>query len=128
MNTIRLKRIYELPSKMDGYRILVDRLWPRGVSKGKATIDEWAKDITPSTKIRKEFHHDPPLLMDDFTYKYNFELDNNEHAFEFVNKIRKKLEEDNVTLVYAAKDGKYNHVVILKEWLEKQLIVGEHDS
>ena len=83
MGEIRIKRIYEPPSTEDGYRILVDRLWPRGISKEKAALDEWAKDISPSTELRKEFHHDPSR-MEDFQLKYTYELDHNERAEEFI--------------------------------------------
>jgi len=120
MNTIRIKRIYEAFSEKDGYRILVDRLWPRGVSKEKANIDEWAKNIAPSTEIRKEFHHDPSL-MDVFKYKYIMELEHNEHAVEFANHVKEKLSDGNVTLLFAAKNEKINHAGILKEWLEEHM-------
>lgn len=118
MNEIRIKRIYEPSSEEDGYRVLVDRLWPRGVTKERADIDNWAKNISPSSLIRKEFNH-MPELMDDFKVRYVIELDNNEYAMEFAGYIRKKLDEGNVTLLYAAKDEKTNHAVILKEWFEE---------
>ncbi len=117
-----IKRIYEPPGEDDGYRVLVDRLWPRGISKERAHIDEWAKSITPSSEIRKEFHHDPDL-MDEFKQKYLFELDNNQYSPAFAEHIRKKLEHGNVTLLYAAKSQTINHAIILKEWLD-QLISG----
>jgi uncharacterized protein YeaO (DUF488 family) len=118
MNEIRIKRIYEPSSEEDGYRVLVDRLWPRGVTKERADIDYWAKNISPSSLIRKEFNHRPEL-MDDFKIRYVIELDNNEYAMEFAGYIREKLDEGNATLLYAAKDEKINHAVILKEWLEE---------
>lgn len=120
MNVIKIKRIYEELSEDDGYRILVDRLWPRGVSKEEAFIDEWAKEVTPSTEIRKEFNHNPDF-MENFRHKYIFELDNNEDAKKFVMHLKKKLEEVNVTLLYAAKSEKINHAVILKEWLDEHI-------
>ena len=120
MNLIKIKRIYDPPEPDDGYRILVDRLWPRGVSKERASIDEWAKKITPSPEIRKEFHHDPNL-MDEFKRKYIHELDNNEFSEEFADQIRDKLKHVNVTLLYAAKSKTINHAIILQEWLEERL-------
>lgn len=119
MNLIKIKRIYDPPEADDGYRVLVDRLWPRGVSKERASIDDWAKNITPSPEIRKEFHHDPDL-MDEFRRKYIYELDNNEFAAEFADRIRDKLKDVNVTLLYAAKSRTINHAIILQEWLEEQ--------
>lgn len=118
MFTINIKRIYESPSIEDGYRILVDRLWPRGISKDKAKIDEWAKNIAPSTELRKEFHQDPQLSAE-FKMKYTTELEKNEQITDFLDHIKIKLQETNITFLYAAKDREYNHAVILKEWLEK---------
>lgn len=120
MNLIRIKRIYDPAMADDGYRVLVDRLWPRGISKEKASIDEWAKSIAPSTEIRKEFQHDP-IMMAEFKRKYIDELAQNELSDEFADRIRRKLEQVNVTLLYAAKSQTINHAVILKEWLENRL-------
>jgi uncharacterized protein YeaO (DUF488 family) len=120
MKLIKIKRIYETPAEDDGYRVLVDRLWPRGIRKDDANIDEWAKSIAPSTEIRKEFHHDP-VLMNEFKRKYTDELDHNEFANEFAERLRQKLEHIDVTLLYAAKDEMSNNAVILKEWLEERI-------
>jgi uncharacterized protein YeaO (DUF488 family) len=120
MKLIKIKRIYEPPEEDDGYRVLVDRLWPRGISKEKANIEEWAKSITPSTEIRKEFHHDP-ALMEEFKRKYIHELEHNELSDEFADRIRQKLEHVNVTLIYAAKSQTINHATILKKWLEERI-------
>lgn len=120
MNTIKIKRIYEVPSELDGYRILIDRLWPRGISKENAQIDEWAKEIAPSTDLRKQFNH-MPNLMDEFRAQYITELRENEHAGKFVNRLRELLIEQNVTLLYAAKNESVNHAVVLKDWLESTL-------
>lgn len=119
MNTIAIKRIYEPLSGEDGCRILVDRLWPRGISKEKASIDEWAKNAAPSSELRKEFHGGL-ISMDDFKQKYIIELDNNQQALEFADKIRKKLDEGNVTFLFASKNEEVNHAAILKEWLESR--------
>ena len=121
MYEIKIKRIYAGSSEDDGYRILVDRLWPRGISKEKININKWAKEISPSTELRKTFKHDPDT-MDEFKKRYYIELDNNEHAVEFINLIKDKLKEGNVTLLYAAKNEEFNHAVILKEWLEGIII------
>lgn len=114
---IKIKRVYAESSDDDGYRILVDRLWPRGISKEKININKWAKEITPSTELRKTFKHDPDT-MEEFKIRYNFELDNNEDALVFIDLLRNKLKEGNVTLLYAAKNEEYNHAIILKEWIE----------
>lgn len=120
MNKINMKRIYEPPEKTDGYRILVDRLWPRGVSKERADINYWAKDITTSAELRKTFKHTADT-WDEFRIRYLNELDNNEHAVEFISFIKEKLQKENVTLLYAAKNEQINHVIVLKEWLEERI-------
>lgn len=120
MNTIQIKRIYEEPMPEDGYRILVDRLWPRGVSKERARLDKWAKELSPSTTLRKEFNH-VPGKMETFRAHYLLELDSNDEALEFVHQLREQLLSQNITLLFAAKDEKVNHAVILKEWLEEAI-------
>lgn len=120
MNQIRMKRIYEASAEEDGFRILVDRLWPRGVSKEQANLDRWAKSIAPSTALRKEFNHQPSF-MEEFQHKYLLELDHNKEATAFVDLVRHMLADRNVTLLFAAKDRNINHVVILKEWLDDHL-------
>lgn len=119
MGKIILKRIYETPSVDDGHRVLVDRLWPRGVSKEQAQLDAWAKDVAPTPEIRQAFHHDPNL-MEIFKGQYLAELGENEGASDFVKMVRSELDTGNVTLLYAAKDEQNNHAVILKGWLEEQ--------
>ena len=117
---VQVKRVYEGAQKADGYRIRVDRLWPRGESKEKAAIDFWAKDVAPSTGIRTEFHHDPQRFPA-FKREYLAELVQNPKAAQFVSLVKEKLKEGNVTFVYAAKDETYNHVVILKSFVQEQL-------
>lgn len=113
---IRIKRVYEPASQDDGYRILVDRLWPRGVSKEKAAIDWWDKDITPSSQLRKWFGHDSSKF-EEFSLRYIQELDANAVA---VNELLRVIHDhDIVTLVYAAKDPQYNHVNVLRDYLEQ---------
>lgn len=115
MGKIQIKRIYEDPSKGDGYRILVDRLWPRGVSKEAAKLDEWNKDIAPTEKLRKWFDHDLKKF-DEFTKKYSKELDDKK---EDLTEIQKKAKDQTVTLLYGAKDTDHNHVVVLQKVLKK---------
>lgn len=113
----QIKRIYDDPSGEDGYRILVDRLWPRGVSKEVAKLDEWLKEIAPSTELRKWFDHDPKKF-DEFADRYKGELTRKEKV---IDRLLETAEEQNVTLLYAAKDEEHNHALVLKEFLEEQL-------
>lgn len=120
MHAIGCKRVYENPAGGDGKRILVDRLWPRGISKEVAQIDRWEKDIAPSTDLRKWFSHDPPRY-EAFSSQYILELDANPHADDFLDALRQTLETEDVTFVYAAKDVAHNHALILQSWAEKRL-------
>lgn len=119
MSPIRIKRVYDPVEPGDGYRILVDRLWPRGMRKEQAALDQWAKSITPSTEIRKEFHHDPSSFSE-FRQKYLFELENNPESEAFRRQVLEKLHDGPVTLLYGAKDREVNHATVLKEWLERE--------
>jgi uncharacterized protein YeaO (DUF488 family) len=112
---LRIKRVYELPDSHDGQRILVDRLWPRGLSKEKAGIDLWLKDIAPSTELRKWFDHDPSR-WEAFKERYLAELQDNS---EQIRLLKQALEKGVVTLVYAAKDEAHNQAVVIQEnsWL-----------
>lgn len=114
MSEIALKRVYEKASEHDGYRILVDRLWPRGLAKEEAEIDEWNKDLAPSNELRKWFHHDVSL-WEDFSDKYLQELKASNLGKEFLQKHKKY---KKITLVYAAKDEKHCHAIILKKYLD----------
>jgi uncharacterized protein YeaO (DUF488 family) len=118
MTTILLKRVYDDWEEKDGYRIFVDRLWPRGMKKENLHYDLWAKNITPSPELRGWFHQNPDNNWDKFVELYNKELDNNNSLKEVVNEIKKH---DTVTLLYASKDGKHNHAIILKDHLEKEM-------
>lgn len=109
-----LKRAYEPRSPNDGFRILVDRLWPRGISRSSAHIDLWLKDVAPSTGLRKWFGHDPSK-WGAFRERYFAELRNNP---EPAGKIAEYARRNPVTLVYGAKDVKHNHAMALKEYLE----------
>ena len=113
---IATKRIYEDPANNDGYRVLVDRLWPRGVSKEKAKLDEWMKEIAPTDELRKWFDHDPDKF-DEFKKRYKKEL---EDKSDLIEQLVEKSEEKKVTLLYGAKDEQNNQAVVLKELLEGQ--------
>jgi len=111
----RIKRVYELPDKHDGRRILVDRLWPRGLTKEKASIDLWLKDIAPSTELRKWFDHDPGR-WEEFKERYLDELKGNSEQIQL---LKQELDKGIVTLVYGAKDEAHNQAVVIQEnsWL-----------
>ena len=119
MFSILTKRIYEKPDNKDGYRVLVDRLWPRGISKDEAKLDEWVKEIAPSNELRKSFDHQPEK-MPEFKKKYLDEIEGNELAEEFRSSILEELSKGTVTLLYGAKDEENNNAVVLKEWIEKK--------
>jgi uncharacterized protein YeaO (DUF488 family) len=108
---IKLKRAYEPPSRSDGKRVLVDRLWPRGVKKAEAKIDEWMKDIAPSTALRKWFGHDP-ARWPGFQDRYAAEI--RQHP-EQLDHLRTLAREQPVTLVFAAHDGEHNDAVVLRD-------------
>lgn len=112
---IKIKRVYEQPEETDDYRVLIDRLWPRGLTKEKAKVDLWLKDIAPSTELRKWFSHDP-AKWDEFKNRYCEELKKNN---QFVSKLVDLLKNGKLTLVYGAKDEEHNEAVVLKEYLEK---------
>jgi uncharacterized protein YeaO (DUF488 family) len=112
---IRLKRAYEPPAAEDGTRILVDRLWPRGVKKANAAIDEWMKSIAPSTELRKWFGHDPERWLE-FRRRYRSEI--RRHPAEF-GRLRELAQDGPVTLVYAAHDDAHNDAVVLRDLLLK---------
>ncbi|MGC4376484.1 DUF488 domain-containing protein [Fictibacillus sp. Mic-4] len=112
---IQTKRIYEEFSDKDGKRVLVDRIWPRGVSKENARLDEWIKTVAPSTELRTWFGHDPEKFAV-FKKKYEKEL---QEKKEDVQKLKKWAMEGTLTLLYAAKDKTHNQAVVLKEYLER---------
>ncbi|WP_018631225.1 DUF488 domain-containing protein [Niabella aurantiaca] len=112
--TIAIKRIYEAPSKNDGLRVLADRLWPRGLKKEAAAIDEWAKDLAPTTELRKWFDHDPEKWTG-FQKKYEEELKQNPALNEF---LKKHADTRKITLLYAAKDELHNQAIVLREILK----------
>lgn len=112
---INIKRVYEKPDKEDGYRILVDRLWPRGLTKEKANVDLWLKEIAPSTGLRKWFGHEP-AKWNDFKKKYVAELNENK---ESVSVLKEKMKKGTVTLLYGAKDREHNEALVLLHYTTK---------
>jgi uncharacterized protein YeaO (DUF488 family) len=116
---LRLKRAYEPVAPDDGVRILVDRLWPRGLSKEKASLDEWEKDIAPSTELRKWFGHDPGRWTE-FQHRYRAEL--RQHA-DTLKRIRALIKTHTVTLVYSAHDEEHNDAVVLRD-----VLLGRRDA
>ncbi len=116
MNELRIKRIYLSPEEDDGYRLLIDRLWPRGISKVKASLDEWDKTVAPSTELREWFGHKEENFPE-FERKYRIELDNNPDAANFAQHVKELLKTGNVTLLYGAKDETCNQAVVLKTWV-----------
>lgn len=118
---VKIKRAYEKAEKSDGMRILVDRIWPRGVSKDDAELDEWLKEVGPSSDLREWFGHDPDKF-EDFKKKYKEELEDNEIQKEELEKLKEWTREHNkeITLVFGAKDEKHNQAAVLKEILDHQ--------
>jgi uncharacterized protein YeaO (DUF488 family) len=113
--TVKIKRVYETPDANDGKRILVDRLWPRGLTKEKADVDLWLKDIAPTTDLRKWFSHDP-AKWEEFKKRYFDELKNNK---EPVSLLKNEIKKGPVTLIYGAKDEVHNEALVLKNMLNK---------
>ena len=112
---LHIKRVYAAPAASDGQRVLVDRLWPRGLTKEKAHIDEWLKEVAPSDALRHRFHHDP-ALWSEFVAAYARELEQ-EPAHTAVRSIIETLAHSTVTLVYGAKDEAHNNAAALRDWL-----------
>jgi uncharacterized protein YeaO (DUF488 family) len=112
-----IKRVYDPAVAADGYRVLVDRLWPRGVSKARAALDEWAKDVAPSPELRSEWHHHRERF-DEFAARYRAELDTNGAATSSLLTLGES--HDRVTLLFGAHDERVNHAVVLLDWLADQ--------
>jgi uncharacterized protein YeaO (DUF488 family) len=113
---IKLKRVYEDPSPTDGLRVLVDRLWPRGLTKERAAVDLWLKDVAPTTELRKWFGHDPAKWKE-FQVGYRKELHEKKDALML---LKQKCQEQTVTLVYGARDEEHNEALVLKRILERR--------
>ena len=111
---IQVKRVYEKPSRTDGLRVLVDRLWPRGLTKERAAVKLWLKDLAPSTELRKWFAHDPAKWRQ-FQVRYRKELGDQKETLKL---LKHKSREHTVTLVYAARDEAHNEALVLKRILD----------
>lgn len=109
---VRIKRAYEPAAKADGYRVLVDRLWPRGIKREALAVDEWAKDVSPSNELRRRFHHDP-ARWSEFIKQYRSELASGEGKIALA-RLKKVARIRTVTLVYAARDVEHNNAVALR--------------
>ncbi|MEH7386925.1 DUF488 domain-containing protein [Bacillus sp. JJ1521] len=117
---IVLKRIYDPASNEDGKRILVDGIWPRGISKDKALLDLWMKEIAPSTELRKEFNHKPERF-EEFKEHYIKELQEDEEKKVAIEELLRMTGEGKVTLLFGAKDEVHNQAIVLKEVLEREM-------
>ncbi len=115
---LRIKRVYDPPAKSDGLRVLVDRLWPRGLSKQSAKIDHWLRDVAPSGRLRKWFGHDPAKWKE-FRKRYTKELNGSPEA---VNELRKLLSKRQATLLFGAKDAERNNAVVLRDYLARRRV------
>ncbi|HET7569691.1 MAG TPA: DUF488 domain-containing protein [Gammaproteobacteria bacterium] len=114
--SIRIKRIYEAPARGDGRRVLVDRVWPRGIKKDEAKLDDWLKDVAPSTPLRKWFGHDPDKWPE-FRTRYRKELDAQSEAVGLLAGYARK---GTLTLLYGARDEQHNQAVVLRDYLQKK--------
>ena len=116
MKSISIKRIYDDATDKDGYRVLVDRLWPRGISKEEAKLDEWLQDIAPSTELRKWFDHQEERFPE-FSKRYKAELDLKKTEIE---KLKAVAENRPITLLYSAKNEEFNQAIVLSDYLNKK--------
>ncbi|GBG94445.1 hypothetical protein LFYK43_09040 [Ligilactobacillus salitolerans] len=118
---LSIQRIYSIrQNPPSGYRILVDRLWPRGISKAQAQLDDWAKTIAPSPELRKWFAHDPSKF-EEFRSRYLQELTENPDTPAFIDQVQTQLAQGDVTLLYAAKDEEHNQAVVLLAYLQEKV-------
>jgi len=118
---LKIKRVYDEPSKADGRRILVDRLWPRGLKKEDAHIDEWFKELSPSNELRKWFNHDPKK-WGEFRKRFFSELREHEELMDSVISAARK---GSVTLLFGSKEERFNNAVALKEYIESRMGISE---
>ena len=116
--SVRLKRAYEPPAPTDGYRVLIDRLWPRGVARANARVDEWARELAPSTELRRWFGHDPARFAE-FRQRYVEELSAQE---EKLRELRGRARNTTLTLIYGARDTEHNDAVVLAELLRAETL------
>ncbi len=116
---IRMKRAYETPARNDGYRVLIDRLWPRGIKKESLELDLWAKDLAPSPELRQWFGHDPARFRE-FARRYHAEL-RHEPARSLLASLTQRATQATLTLVYGARDEEHNGAVVLRDAIEDAL-------
>lgn len=115
LSKITIKRVYDQPATEDGYRVLVDRLWPRGIRKDELRINEWCKEVAPSTELRKWFGHDPERF-EEFAKRYILELDQTDECEQLLK--RAEIKSERITLLYAAKNPEVNHALVLRKYLD----------
>jgi len=118
MGKLQWKRVYDAPEESDGYRILIDRLWPRGIKKEAAELSDWAKDIAPSTDLRKKYHNGE-ISYEDFATAYDKELSENARLPAFAKEIKDHLRNGNVTLLYAGKEPDKSQIPTLRAHINK---------
>lgn len=118
MGKLQWKRVYDAPEESDGYRILIDRLWPRGMKKEAAELSDWAKDIAPSTDLRKKYHNGE-ISYEDFAIAYDKELSENPGLPAFAEEIKDRLRNGNVTLLYAGKEPDKSQIPTLRAHINK---------
>jgi uncharacterized protein YeaO (DUF488 family) len=111
-----LRRVYDAPTRNDGYRVLVDRLWPRGTRRADAQLDEWCRDLAPSDDLRRWFGHDPCRFAE-FDRRYRVELTDH---LDTVERLTERVDSGRVTLVYGARDSKHNNAVVLRDVIEER--------
>lgn len=126
-HTLKILRVYDLTEETPGCRVLVDRLWPRGLRKEALRLNRWAKEVTPSPELRKWFGHTEERF-DEFASFYRAELGGNMEAHKFAQDMGKILKDQDVLLLYAAKSPTCNHAVILRNWVQEQMEETRYDS
>jgi len=120
MGELRWKRVYDTAEEDDGFRILIDRLWPRGISKADAQLGAWARDVAPSAALRSAFHRNETDYKT-FAEAYEKELYDNDEMTEFIEEIKNKLKTGNVTLLYASREPERSQIPVLRSFIEKRL-------
>jgi uncharacterized protein YeaO (DUF488 family) len=111
--SVKIKRVYDAAERGDGYRVLIDRMWPRGISRERAQLDEWARELAPSSELRKWFNHEPERF-DEFRSRYREELREQRPR---VRELRRRARDGPVTLLHAARDREHNNAIVLEELL-----------
>ena len=120
MGELRWKRIYDTAEEDDGFRILIDRLWPRGVGKAAAQLGDWARDVAPSAALRSAYHRNETDYKT-FAESYEKELYDNDEITKFIEEIKNKLKTGNVTLLYASREPERSQIPVLRSFIEKRL-------